>query len=406
MKRVAVLGGGLNENEGAVAMTLVAIQLLKSIDPSIQVDIHTEHKDAFKRKEQLNLDVNVVIPDEDDDRITDILTGDAFTKDTPYYDSMRHSDLILDVVGDWHTDKHGIEMGVLKLLDFILPIKLGIKTMIFPQSIGPYNGDYTHLMAKYVIDHWEPCIAREKITFDAMKEWGVKNLYPKIVGDSAFLLETDFDSIETIFKEEKISRERPLVGLALSQAIVNFKDHSADQGSKSEEYVEKMTATADYLTEELGANVVFIAHVNSQRQSSDDHIMCKTVYDRAKNKDRITLLDKSKNYTPNQLKAVANECELFIGARMHANIGALSNCVPVVAVSYSHKTQGIMDFCGLGSQVVDVFEINMDQFKEMIKTSWDKRAELKKDLENRMPGIKEEIRSELDQILRKNLGYK
>jgi colanic acid/amylovoran biosynthesis protein len=61
---------------------------------------------------------------------------------------------------------------------------------------------------------------------------------------------------------------------------------------------------------------------------------------------------------PPLLRGVIARCEVFWGSRMHSNIFAATQRVPVVTVAYQHKAQGIMQMLGLGDNVVwiDSFE--------------------------------------------------
>lgn len=52
---------------------------------------------------------------------------------------------------------------------------------------------------------------------------------------------------------------------------------------------------------------------------------------------------------------------------MHSNIFALISDVPVVAIQYEHKTQGIMDRMGLGHATVDIEKISFEELKQKVE---------------------------------------
>ena len=60
------------------------------------------------------------------------------------------------------------------------------------------------------------------------------------------------------------------------------------------------------------------------------------------------------SYDDAEIKGIWARCDLFIGTRMHSNIFALGGGVPTIAVSYLHKTTGIMEGIGLEAWVIEI----------------------------------------------------
>lgn len=90
------------------------------------------------------------------------------------------------------------------------------------------------------------------------------------------------------------------------------------------------------------------------------------------------------------MKGIISKCDLFVGARMHSNIAALSSKVPTLAISYSHKFKGIMEQMGQGDYVIDVEEIGIEKLGNLVDTIWNKRDEIRKTLEVKMELIEKE----------------
>jgi colanic acid/amylovoran biosynthesis protein len=78
----------------------------------------------------------------------------------------------------------------------------------------------------------------------------------------------------------------------------------------------------------------------------------------------------------------------MIGARMHANIGALSSGIPTVAISYSHKTPGIMDLLGQKSLVIDIVSLDYAMIIRTIKTSIVEHVEISETLKHKIQTVK------------------
>jgi colanic acid/amylovoran biosynthesis protein len=72
----------------------------------------------------------------------------------------------------------------------------------------------------------------------------------------------------------------------------------------------------------------------------------------------------SGDYTPDILKGIISRCRLYMGARMHANIAAMSSGIPTLAIAYSHKTAGIMQLLDQEEYVCDIASLNRDTLLE------------------------------------------
>jgi len=105
---------------------------------------------------------------------------------------------------------------------------------------------------------------------------------------------------------------------------------------------------------------------------------------------------------------LAEYAELFIGARMHANIAAVSVGVPTLALAYSQKTHGIIGkMLGLSDFIVDVRQVrDGDEFlAEMISKVnmlWERRSIVKKDLSKRVTKVREKAQMYIE-VLRGDL---
>ena len=60
-----------------------------------------------------------------------------------------------------------------------------------------------------------------------------------------------------------------------------------------------------------------------------------------------------REYDQHEIKGVIGMCDFFVGSRMHACIGALSQGIPCVGVAYSMKFRGVFESVGVADWVVD-----------------------------------------------------
>jgi colanic acid/amylovoran biosynthesis protein len=357
---ILIIGGAISNNEGATAMTLLTINLLKEILSNPQIKINSPYfYSCLDRSKKLNIEI---IDPHKKKRFLDY----------------KNTDLIIDLSGDMYSDDYGIKSTISYFKGLYIKLLFKKPIIIFPQSIGPFNTKLTKRLAKFVFNHCNVVIPREQITHDLLKEMKIKTLHP-IIDDTAFLLNPSSEQeIKKIMKKENIIKEKGkrLIGLSLSQSIATYS--KCETNSKYEEYVKKMVSLVDYLTSKLNANLIFIPHVGGEEnKANDDRIMCNLVYSKAKDKEKIRIMQKER-YWPQEFKGVISKCDLFIGSRMHANIAALSTNVPTIAIAYSHKTYGIMERFNQEKYVCDIMKLSE---KELINKINDALKNKKKIIE-------------------------
>ena len=71
---------------------------------------------------------------------------------------------------------------------------------------------------------------------------------------------------------------------------------------------------------------------------------------------------------------------------MHANIAAISMCIPTISIAYSIKAPGIMDMVGLDKYVCDFRTVT---FAELISKIEDMLSNREKIVENMTPKIED-----------------
>jgi polysaccharide pyruvyl transferase WcaK-like protein len=182
---------------------------------------------------------------------------------------------------------------------------------------------------------------------------------------------------------------KPLIGISVSKIISNYGfSELKSREDKYNEYVKLMSKVTDYLVDTLNATIVFVPHVIGPGEGNDDRIVADDICKLIKNKDKIISIKEE--YTPEELKGIIGQCDLFIGARMHATIASTSMLVPTVAIAYSDKTHGIIGkMLGYEAYVLDVRDLSYDRLISKIDDAWENREEIKKDLEMKMKVVKE-----------------
>ena len=232
-------------------------------------------------------------------------------------------DLIIDLTqGDSFTDIYGFNRFISYTLDKITVEKLGVPLVLGPQTYGPYRKLLTKFIAKKAIQKADCVFSRDLLSKTYLDDMKVnKDVY---VG-------TDLAVGLPYTKENKLSKS---VGINISGLLwPNKVEVTETKFSLKCDYREFMIKTVQLFIDR-GYSVYFISHVGADYQACCE---MKKIFPMA------TLMDPFE--TPVEAKSFISRLEVFIGARMHATIAALSSGVPVIPIAYSRKFKGLFENC-------------------------------------------------------------
>ncbi len=304
--------------------------------------------------------------------------------------AIKNADIVIDLSGDTITEDYGPHVTYSHLLPLLIAQALHTPTYICAQSIGPFM--LTRWLVKRTLKRCSGVSAREDVTYEYLKSLGIPAAKLFRESDMAFLLNpVPSKEAKAILKKEKINPSRPLLGVTVSNII---RDRYNSKNSSG--FEEHFAGVADRAINELHVDVLFLGHVTGPSESKDDRIVARNVIEKMKHKDNVFLLRG--NYSPQELKGVISQCKLFLGSRMHSNIGALSTYVPTLALGYSHKTIGIMGSAGMEKYVLAGEELTENRLFDALQQLSNNAPGIRKKLEETIPKIKESSGQNIENI--------
>lgn len=282
------------------------------------------------------------------------------------------ADLVVDLSGDMLTEDYGPHVAWSHFLPLLRAQRAGTPYMLCAQSIGPFS--LTRPIARQVIAHAAAVTVRDGISRDYLASLGLAEPLVTQTADMAFLLPAiDAGKASAHIREAGLDPAQPVVAVSLSRLVARRYDRRKGDGA----FVALMAKELANLSRKYGVQLLFVAHVTGPGAAKDDRLIAREVLGRM-DCPQAALFDRDAR--PEELKGVIAQCAATIGCRMHANIASLSSRVPVLALSYSHKTPGIMAACGLGNMVLDVDHFEPVEFRESAKLLLEQRDSLAKQL--------------------------
>jgi polysaccharide pyruvyl transferase WcaK-like protein len=298
-----------------------------------------------------------------------------------YYDC----DIVINIGGDQLSGEYGF--GTLgAFINISYAVLLNKPIVLYGESLGYFSNPVLNSIAKFVFNRTKLILVREELSKKYLDDNCITNPKIYVTADLAFLLNpVPQSSVFEILSTEGINGiQKPLIGINPSGLISRFMDSGHQKAE--EEFANIMAKVIDNLVEHFDATIIMIPHVYTPEV--DDRIAINSVFHKVKNKSKVKTIKNE--YTPQELKGIIGQCDLFIGARMHATIASTSMLVPTVGIAYSHKMHGIIGkMLGQEKYVLDIKELDYDSLISTIKDAWENRERIKKELEVRIPMIKE-----------------
>jgi colanic acid/amylovoran biosynthesis protein len=316
-------------------------------------------------------------------------TGRAFYGCTPakiraLIQAYLEADLVVSEAGGFlYHSGSGLTLLV-ALFSLALAILSGKPLYIFPQSIGLFRKGWECTLVRWVLNRARVVMVRESISLQVLGKCGLRKDHCRLIPDLAFGFESaPAEEAEAWLVQQGIdpAQDRPLLGLTM----INWGAQDIQFGWQ-DRYEAAVAGAARYFIEQYQGKAIFIPQVWGPLPSQDDRVPAGRVSARLSDlAEHVHLIHEP--LPPELLKAVYGQMDLFIGTRMHSNIFALSEGVPVIAIGYQHKTEGIARMLDLGDWVIDIQRVDEKELIQLLRHLVEQREDLRKKIQAQLPQI-------------------
>lgn len=282
------------------------------------------------------------------------------------------------------------------------------KPYIFlPQAWGPFTNPLVGKYTKEFVQKASVIYIRDQQSYNYMvKLLGNCNANIKSAPDIAFRFRASAPEVGAalLAKCGVELGQSPVVGI-----VPNVRVYERIEGSGiTNLYVKVMVDVAQYCINELKASVVLLPHEISLGKESciDDCYLCELIKSAVEEKaEKRIFAMVGEKYSAEDIKSAIGQLYLLVGSRYHSLIAALSSCVPVVALGWSHKYAELMQLVGLHDYILNYTEMALSAVLTKIADAWENRGNNKRILEEHIPAIKSKIDAVFDdaaEIIQKN----
>lgn len=314
-------------SKGDEAMICAVVSQLKAVNPSVKVLVFSATSQASAAAQSLGFEC-LEIWDK----------GPAAMMDA----AMSFEADCLAVLGADCMDGHYSPITTLNMLAVAdLAARSGIRTSVLGFSFNdhPYPG------LRKVFDAMHERVrihVRDGVSFDRFRKFTkVRSL---LVADAAFQLVPDEDCAAISRLREWVDSQRDV-----GREVIGFNVHPMLLGKPSEEelnrLVDKVSMALSAYMEARSVSLVLISH--DYRKDVGDDVCLAPLWGRLRAKFADRVHYDTTMCSAAQLKAKAGLMSGVVTGRMHLAIASLGMGVPVAALTYQDKFQGLMKHVGL-----------------------------------------------------------
>ncbi|WP_288604156.1 polysaccharide pyruvyl transferase family protein [uncultured Phocaeicola sp.] len=243
---------------------------------------------------------------------------------------MSNLDMIFDVTfGDGFSDIYGKMWNVTTDILKELAIQSGKPLILLPQTYGPYKSSFLRMWAEHIVNKSYAAYSRDTASATEMNsKCGGK---VKVLTDMAFALPYDRGLYQ-------IDDTKTNIGINVS-ALLWDSDYARDNKFNLKiNYRSYIRSLIQKLLEDDTYVIHLIPHVIAKEDynaAENDVRPCSELKKEFLNNERVVCAPAFEN--PIGAKSYIANMDVFMGARMHSTIGALSAGVATIPFAYSKK---------------------------------------------------------------------
>jgi colanic acid/amylovoran biosynthesis protein len=179
----------------------------------------------------------------------------------------------------------------------------------------------------------------------------------------------------------------------------NVRIYERSQGVDGENaYVQMLLALANYCTQSLNAEVIFIPNevFPDGVKARDDRHLCRVLMSLVSIPEKC--LFKDQYYSAQEIYNLIGSVDLLISSRFHALIFGFLQEKPVMAISWSHKYRELFSLFGLEKFVLESNEMNQDDTIRLLNKLLEEKANVELKIKESITRLKTQVTEVFDEI--------
>jgi colanic acid/amylovoran biosynthesis protein len=310
-----------------------------------------------------------------------------------YFDA----DLVVSTAGGflYSSGAVGLVYGV-AVFTMLLAGAMGKPLYMLPQSLGPFHRSWERWLLRRLAARIRLMMVREQHSLDLLERIGVQPARCHLVPDMAFCLNVAPRPRATEWLTTlgvQLDRRQPKIGFT----VINWGAENRRFAGQAN-YEAAVAALARHCVHRYQTQILLFVQVTGPSLSQNDAIVtCRLAHQLSDIAAHLAVVAPVPQ--PELLAASYGLMDVFVGTRMHSNIFAMVAGVPLLAIGYQPKTQGIMQMVGLHKWVVGIEQVRPAQLCAMFDQLWAERVEVRQQLARRLPELRGEVHRAMHRVV-------
>jgi polysaccharide pyruvyl transferase WcaK-like protein len=282
--------------------------------------------------------------------------------------SEKQIDLVLEASGFAYGDQWPLRFLQNTAKEVVRFAKAGKPFVFMPQAFGPFKTEDSKAAMRDIINHARLIFVRDPVSLQHLQSC-VPNLPDSVV------LTPDFTVGLTARPNDEIPViNGPYAALIPNNKVVSKFNHAGAEQLRND-YITAFAAVANTLAD-AGMQCVLVNH-----EGKEDAELCAEIA--AKAPCQIVQIED-----PLAVKAFIGKAELAISSRFHGAVNALSQGVPCIATSWSHKYHAMMTDFGMGDYCVA--ELSEQNLLDALERLLDNKTALAAEVKQKAAALKQQ----------------
>lgn len=282
--------------------------------------------------------------------------------------SERQVDLVLEASGFAYGDQWPLRFLQNTAKEVVRFANAGKPFVFMPQAFGPFSSEDSKAAMRDIIRHAQLIFVRDPVSLQHLQSCMAA------LPDSVVLTPDFTISLTARPNDEVPSIDGPYAALIPNNKVVSKFNHAAAEQQRND-YIAAFAAAANKLTAD-GIQCVLVNH-----EGKEDAQLCDDIA--AKAPCQIVQIED-----PLAVKAFIGNATLAISSRFHGAVNALSQGVPCIATSWSHKYHAMMSDFGMGDYCVA--ELSEQSLLSALQHLLDSKALLETEIKQRAVTLKQQ----------------
>lgn len=237
------------------------------------------------------------------------------------------------------------------------------KTMVYANSIGPLNYLWSRQYVEKTLKNVDAITLRDRKSVEELKKIGI--YHAVLAADGVFGLQ--------LHHPEKLDEQDepyvcvvvrhwfdciPFIPVSLCK---KWGIQTKKNAEKYHKFIDVMIKVIDSINQDFGYRVVLLPFMKER-----DFKVADDIFAGVQNKEKSKVIEEE-NFGVWQYFSIIGRARLVLGMRLHSIIFSVMCTTPFVALNYSNKVEGLLDYLGFGEQAVEVDDLDYEKVMNLIR---------------------------------------